>query len=130
MSIRSGTKRRPGIWLDVDLEIDYPSGLRDLAPSCRSLRTARFDGEKVEGARSLVAIRFSMHAARKSPCMRSRRDRKTPPAPYRSASRRHDCLSCAEMQGFLFARPRPTADLRRLLPPTPQVSPAMLSAAG
>jgi len=130
MPFRSRTQRRPGIWLDVDPEIDYPYGLRDLAPSRRSLRTARFGGEKVEGARSLVAIGFSLHAARKSPCMRARRDRNTPPAPDRSASRRLDCLGGAEMQGFLFARPRPAADLRRLSRPAPNPSAATLGAAG
>jgi hypothetical protein len=118
------------IWPDVDLEIDYRYGLRDLAPLRRSLRTAPFAGREVEGARSFVAVRSLTHAARKSLCVRLRRDRKTPPAPNRSASRQHDCLGCTEMQGFLFARPRLAAELRRLLLQAPNLSSATLGAAG
>ncbi len=39
-------------------------------------------------------------------------------------------LGCTEMQGFLFARPCPAAELRRLLMQAPNLSPATLGAAG
>jgi len=39
-------------------------------------------------------------------------------------------LGCTEMQGFLFARPCPADDLRRLLRPAPNPSAATLGAAG
>ncbi len=39
-------------------------------------------------------------------------------------------LGCTEMQGFLFARPCPAIELRRLLLQAPNLSPATLGAAG